>query len=265
MNGILRNNIIFYNLVRKTKNKFKVFYFENFKNTFYDFHTINSDKIVLHHHQGLGDAIICNGLVNYLAMNHFEKIILPVRKNIFNNLEFLYSNNPKVTLSEVSEESEIYSKFKELPILRVGFEKNYGKFNSSFYQQLKIPFKKSFELFNPPIDEVKEKLLLNHLFKEYKVTSNYILVHNTSSYGVVDLEFNTELPIIYIDKDTDIFNNVFYYSLAIKQATEIHCIDSSILHLVERIDTKAKLFFYPFKNSEQKSEKLELQKNWNII
>ena len=37
-----------------------------------------SDEIVLYHHLGLGDHIICNGLVNYLSENYFNKINLVI-------------------------------------------------------------------------------------------------------------------------------------------------------------------------------------------
>ena len=105
---------------------------------------------------------------------------------------------------------------------------------------------------------------MNHLMKVYEIDKNYILVHRSSSYGQVDLKIDDSLPVIYIEKDSDIFNNVFLYAKLIEGAQEIHCIDSSILHLVERVPTEASLFFHPVKKAGQESEKLELYKDWNI-
>ena len=105
---------------------------------------------------------------------------------------------------------------------------------------------------------------MNHLMKIYEVEKNYILVHRSSSYGQVDLKIDNSFPIIYIEKDSDIFNNVFLYAKLIENAKEIHCIDSSILHLVERVPTEASLFFHPVKIEGQGTEKLELYKDWNI-
>ena len=51
----------------------------------------------------------------------------------------------------------------------------------------------------------------------------------------------------------------------IEEAQEIHCIDSSFIHLVERSETKAKLFFHNIKNNKIKGANLELVKNWEII
>ena len=62
------------------------------------------DEFVLHHHLGLGDSIVCNGLVNYLS-KEFKKIYLPVKGSIFSTIEYLYSENEKVDLFEISNEN----------------------------------------------------------------------------------------------------------------------------------------------------------------
>jgi hypothetical protein len=105
---------------------------------------------------------------------------------------------------------------------------------------------------------------MNHLMQVYKIEKNYRLVHRSSSYGQVNLKIDDSLPNIYIEKDSDIFNNIFLYAKLIERAQEIHCIDSSILHLVERVPTEASLFFHPIKKDGQGTEKLELYKDWNI-
>ena len=245
------------------KNAIKIFIFTKFKNTVYKINKLSTKTIVLHHHQGLGDVIICNGLVNYLS-EQFEKIILPINENYYEQIYYLYIENPKVEIIEIKNESEIYKKFQNNQILRVGFEKNFGKFNTSFYKQLNVPYSISFDFFHIPRDAKKETDLMNHLMKHHKVKAKYRLVHKSSSYGQVELSLDDSLPCIFIEKDTDIFNNIFLYTKLIENAEEIHCIDSSILHLVERIPTKSNLFFHPIKKQGQATEKLELYKDWNI-
>lgn len=244
-------------------NAIKVFIFINFKNTVYTIDKLSTKTIVLHHHQGLGDIIICNGLVNYLS-DLFDKIILPINKQYYEQICYLYLENPKVEIFKIDNESEIYERFKKIQVLRVGFEKNFGKFNTSFYKQLNIPYSVSFDFFHVPRNNKKETELMDHLMKFYKVETDYRLVHKRSSYGQVNLDIDDSLPTIIIEKDTDIFNNIFLYTKLIEHAKEIHCIDSSILHLVERVPTKSNLFFHPIKKENQSTEKLELYRDWNI-
>ena len=249
-------------LIHKFKNLIKVFIFSNFKNTIFTLKKINKDEIIVHHHLGLVDAIICNGIINLITEKSI-KVNIPVLKKNYDQLSFLYSENDYVNLFTVENENTIYKNSKQ--ILRLGFEKNFGFFNSSFYKQLDIPYEYSFEYFKLPINTEKEQGLEDHLFDFYKIKKDYILVHRTSSYGTINLKLNKNLPIIYVEKDSDIYKNIFYYRSLILNATEIHCIDSSFLHLVERVDTNAKLFFHNLKKENQGSEKLELYKNWNII
>ena len=63
-----------------------------------------------------------------------------------------------------------------------------------------------------------------------------------------DLQSNKNLPKIYIEKETDLYKNIFLYLKVIENASEIHCLDSSFLHLVERVKTNAELFFHNIKN-----------------
>ena len=61
-------------------------------------------------------------------------------------------------------------------------------------------------------------------------------MHNQSSYGKVNLRTNEKLPTIFIEKETDLYKNIFLYIKIIENAKEIHCLDSSFLHLVERVE-----------------------------
>ena len=56
---------------------------------------------------------------------------------------------------------------------------------------------------------------------------------------------------------------MFFYFKTYREPKK-YCIDSSILHLVERVPTEASLFFHPVKKEGQGTEKLELYKDWNI-
>ena len=46
------------------------------------------DSFIIHHHLGLGDSIICNGLVNYLSKKN-NKVYLPVKSNLLDKINYL--------------------------------------------------------------------------------------------------------------------------------------------------------------------------------
>ena len=65
-----------------------------FKKT-YDINKIKTDKFLAYTHLGLGDHIVCNGLLNYFSES-FDKIYLPVKSRDINNINYLYKDNQKI-------------------------------------------------------------------------------------------------------------------------------------------------------------------------
>lgn len=239
-----------------------------FKST-YNINKISNGEFLAYTHLGLGDHIVCNGLINYFS-ELYKKIYLPVKSRDISNIKYLYKDNPKVEVFKIEHESEVndinsFAKKMNLQILKVGFKKRKPPFNKSFYDQFHIPYKFSFEKFYVSRDLEKEDKLLVHLKNNYKVKGPYQLIHNQSSYGKVVLNTGNDLPKIYVDKETDIYRNIFFYIKVIEFATEIHCLDSSFLHLVERIQTNATLFFHDIKQAGQKGAEVYLEKEWNVI
>ena len=239
-----------------------------FKKT-YDINKIKTDKFLAYTHLGLGDHIVCNGLLNYFSES-FDKIYLPVKSRDINNISYLYKDNQKIEVFKIEHSSEVkdinkFAKKNNLMTLKVGFKKRRPPFNLSFYDQFGLPYSYSISKFRVPRDIKKEKSLYQHLKDVYKVKDRYQVVHNQSSYGKVSLQVNNELPTIFIEKETDLYKNIFLYSKVIKNATEIHCLDSSFLHLVERVETDAELIFHNIKKDGQRGADVHLVKNWKIV
>lgn len=226
---------------------------------------ISGDKFIIYHHLGLGDFLVCNGIVNYLSTIYSE-IFIPVVSQYYEMIDFMYSENNKVKLFEIStnnrdEQIDKFSIGNSLQILKVGFEEVGKKeFNLAFYKQLKIPYRTSFDYFKLP-ESTKSKDLMDHLVSYFNVDKNNIcLVHNNSHNQDFELEFIKNKQIIYVNKESDIYNNLFLYQDVIQSAKEIHCINSSFVHLVERTNTNAELFFHNVRYS-----KMHLSKKWNMV
>lgn len=235
----------------------------------YDINKIKADKFLAYTHLGLGDHIVCNGLLNYFSES-FDKIYLPVKSRDINNINYLYKDNQKIEVFKIEHSSEVedinsFAKKNNLITLKVGFKKRKPPFNLSFYDQFGLPYSYSISKFRAPRDIKKEKSLYQHLKDVYKVKDRYQVVHNQSSYGKVSLQVNNELPTIFIEKETDLYKNIFLYSKVIKNATEIHCLDSSFLHLVERVETDAELIFHNIKKDGQRGADVHLVKNWKVV
>ncbi len=240
--------------------------FKKSKVNIFKLEDIEDNEIVLHHHLGLGDHLICNGLVNQIS-NNLRTIYLPVKTHYYEMIKFLYKENDKIKLFQVSNnnsENDVlqYAKVNNKKILRIGFElvKN-NPFNTFFYKQIGLPYDYSFTYFHIPNAVKEEKKLMNHLLKFYNIdNSEFAIVHNESHEGTYNLKNIKTSNVIYMTKESDLFNNMLLYRELIINAKEIHCINSSFLHLVDRIKTNANLYYHDIRHS-----KFSLGEKWNVI
>lgn len=232
---------------------------------------INTDEFIIYHHLGLGDHIICNGFVNYLS-NQNKKIHLAVNKLFFKQIEHLYSENHNVQifpveLDSVNDADKIinnYSLINDLPILKVGFEieqKSKLPFYKAFYSQLDLKYNLSYKYFHCPSDNNRESNLKNHLFDEFNIKSEkFMLIHSESSVRSYDLKIRNKFQSIDLKIEHDIYNNIFLYKKIIQEANEIHCINSSFAHLIDRIDTSGKLIYHDIRGT-----KIKFKKRWKVM
>lgn len=224
-------------------------------------------EVILYPHLGLGDMIICNGMVNKLS-SFFSKINLIVDKKFHDQVKYLFSNNPKIeivseTPIEVNNLDDFVTKLalkNNLMILRVAQLKSGKPFYYEFYKSIGLPYKISYKEFNMPVDKNLQDELKTHLINFYNVDpKNYRLVHKDSSNKSYNLKINSS-NIIFVEEKSDLFKNIFLYNKIIQDASEIHCINSSFLHLVDRVDTKAKLYYHDVRGGI-----IKLKKKWKII
>jgi hypothetical protein len=201
--------------------------------------------LVVHHHLGLGDHFICNGLVNHLAETH-DVVHLPCKRAYYATVSCLYSEEPKVEVFAVDHEATDVAHMAgrlNAEILRVGFGRvDRERFDVSFYEQLGIPFEYRYSKFKLPShipheDDVFRTLTGGH--------ERYCLVHREGSPGTYALRFTPSLPVVDINRRAGaIFENLLGYRRLIQRAAEIHCVNSSVIHLVESIGPPAALYYH---------------------
>lgn len=190
-------------------------------------------KYLVYHHLGLGDHIICNGLIRYLVRhNPNVKIELAVKQRNLNNVSRMF-NDCDISFKIIDNTTEkgnlgwMFGGDKEI------------NFDEAFYKQAGIDFSERWKSFYVNRNYEKEKTVLDYL----NTPLEFALVHNTASAGKVDIKPITNLPIIEM-RYTPVEESIFDWMGVIERATEIHCINSSFIHLVDSMSPKAKLHFY---------------------
>ena len=92
----------------------------------------NSKNLIIHHHLGLGDHLVCNGLVNEISKT--RKIFLICKMHNYFAVRHLYKENKNVsvfpilkflakTIYHEKRTSKFISNLLKIKILYIGFEK----------------------------------------------------------------------------------------------------------------------------------------------
>jgi len=216
--------------------------------------------MLIHHHLGLGDHVICNGLIRFLSGKEDIKLFCKTQNEF--NVKLMYSDNSNINIISVYNDFEaerIVNGSRNYIRLGVGLNHNYPRdmetqWDKVFYHQIDIDFYHSWTSFkyNKPISQNPVP------------SKPYIFLCNQGSDGIDRLDYTKidhSLQKVYSNSG-NFFDNIDL----IQNATEIHCINSAYIHLIDRIEipTTIKLFYH--KNFLKKPfSDFTLKKEWILI
>ena len=212
----------------------------------------------IYHHLGLGDHIICNGLVRSL-INYNEQYLMFVKSHNYETVKFMYRdlNNLKFIIGD-DNYAVNFIKDNKIPnedIIVAGFfnhpQSKY--FDESFYLQNNVPFINRWVNFKVDRDNKSEM----KLFKEFRVKENeYVFVHDDPTRGLEineELIVNKNLPLIR--PINGLTTNVFDYCYLMQNSIESHFIDSSFRLIFDSLRLRnTEIYFHlKLKNGEYRN------------
>lgn len=229
------------------------------------------DKVLLLSHLGLGDHVICNGMVMEL-LNKYREVYLPVYHHNVDSVCLMFSGVDVniIAVSSDDEAEDLVSLYgiHDWDVIRTG---NFGKgflsdtdnFSLSFYEQSGIDFECSWSSFYLSRDLAAE----SQLYHKFGAPMRYIFVHDDKSRELLINEdlVREDLPVIRPDKSLS--KTIFEYINILEMAEEIHCMDSSFAALVDRIDLiqNKRIILHRYVRPEQGSAETFYKKDWEII
>lgn len=204
-------------------------------------------------HLGLGDAIICNGLVRELASRHKE-VVLPVKIPNVPSVRFMFSDLKNVKLIPIRKEIEVLPSAKGYDFMGLGTwsdRKSVPRigWDRQFYEDAGVPFELRWDGFSAPAPT-------------FLVPPNgrYAFVHHQPEQGrkIVHLP---DLPIIEPSRPP----HIFYHIGIIAGAEEIHVVNSCFLNLIESIYpiSAKRLVLHNYARTD--STPPTLHKSWEIL
>lgn len=199
-------------------------------------------SILVYHHLGLGDHFVCNGLVRTIAeSDRPDFLYLPTKKHNFATVAQMYSDDRRIICLPVNIDEDVPS-LPQLSVVsrsyRVGFEKcRHSEWDVSFYDSVNIPFdcrwnKCSFNRDHRREAEIKKAVGLQDGEK-------FILVHDECSNQKFSLSLPDSHRIVRISKISDCLID---WCGLMEEAEEVHCVDSSAIHLAQSLNIKSGIY-----------------------
>lgn len=221
-------------------------------------------------HIGLGDQILCNGLIRHYSAK-CDVLYLPVKyHNLYNvsdmlkdikNINYLNVSDDNQMLNYLSITKNMVDEVISIGIFGKNFMRNTKYFDESFYNQANIDYEIRWNKFNYINNLDKQNSLLKQISKEY------IFIHDDESRNLkitnnIDDSLNIFKPKHKLG-DNDNYT-IFDYIKVIENAKEIHCMDSSFACLIDHMpqlkDKPKFLHRYVRKNNNNPYYK----NNWTI-
>lgn len=214
------------------------------------------NKLYIYHNLGLGDHIICNGLVRQKA-TEWDEVFVHCKARNLEQVQRMFQDDPKIT--PIVFDGKTNS--QNLLVLRPSWRKHKQPFDKVMYELAGVDFRHKWDSFYVERNTDDERWLMKGV---YHIQGEYAFVHDDEGRGY---EITKGLPDMKIIRP-DIQFGIFDYMGIIEQAKEVHCMDSSFLNLIECSGIKKDgLFFHKYvrikRNKEHGTPSLKL--NWRII
>lgn len=192
-------------------------------------------------HIGLGDQILCNGLIRHCA-SRCDALYLPVKYHNINNISDMLKDVKNINFLSVSDDNQmlnylsitknIVNETISIGIFGKNFMKDTTYFDQSFYNQANINYNLRWNNFIYTNNVEKQNSLLEKINKEY------IFIHDDESRNLkITKNINNNLNLFKPNHKLGEKNSftIFDYIKVIENAKEIHCMDSSFACLIDHM------------------------------
>lgn len=211
---------------------------------------------------GLGDAIICAPIIARLATEHNEVYIPSWHSNI-QSVESLFVNYPNVKVRPFCGNPDAYREnWMGNGDLKLGHEnKNMPQlpdesFVQWFFRQAGMTEEERWKWC--PIQKAAESV--EQYEGAYEPFSQMIFVHEDQARGFVTKGTMNKGVWPALNSGRSILAHV----KALAECKQIHCIDSSFLHLAEAVETTGKLFYHQYARPNS-TDNYKFRKQWTIL
>lgn len=233
-------------------------------------------SILLYHHLGLGDHIMCHGIVREYCKKYEQVAIFSYPHN-YTSVSFMYRDLSNITIIKgddafarkfISDNASKSGKNRYDKIIFLGFQfldRHSGvPLEKQFYQIAEVPLEKKWDNFFVKRDIMSEQ----SLFEQVALDDKYVFLHEdlARNYKINRKKISNKYAIFVPEKK--LTENIFDYCTIIEKAKEIHVIDSSFMFLIDCLkydNPEQKLYIHRYSRENNEWQLPILKKDWHIL
>jgi len=202
---------------------------------------MKNTKLFIHTHLGLGDHIMCCGLVRHtIALAKYGHYYIGCKDSSVRNLTPFFSDLQNTSLHSAANDKALYEKLpKDCDILKIGFNclDPRKRIDESFYAQAGFPLEYKWSKFH--VNRCEETA--SRCVTEHAPDGDYLFVHDACSKAQYTLKIGSDLPVV---RPTDMKYTLVDYPSLIEKAKEVHVLNSSFMNLIDLACDRGGLFFH---------------------
>lgn len=196
-----------------------------------------TDEKYVYHHLGLGDHIICNGMVRYFC-DKYKFIYLFCYEHYADNIKFMFRDIDNLKVLPFKSEHDIKNLITNEQnirnnLIRIGFENllslpdNIITFDQAFYYLADLSFDIRYNKFYINRDLIKEEAVYKELNPN---NEKYIFVvdDQARNFLIDRAKINSDFKLI----ENNVNFGIFDYFKILENAEEIHCMQTGFMDLI---------------------------------
>ena len=203
-----------------------------------------NNTIFIYQHMGLGDHLICNGLVRNLIKPNTEYFMFVKPHNI-GSVSYMYRDLSNLKFIECDDNGAIafINKHKiadRLYLIGFTWIDTNKSFEENFYLKHGVSLENKWDSFFSPRDCNLEQKVYDH----FNINEPYIFVHDDNRYKLDSDRLPKDVRIIR--PEIGLTDTIFGYALLMEKAKELHLMESCFGFMADNMGLNKELIMHRY-------------------
>lgn len=207
---------------------------------------------LIYQHMGLGDHLVCNGLVRNIITPESDYIMF-VKPHNLGSVSYMYRDLANLKFVECDDAGAVnlINRLRftnRLHMIGFNWIDTSKSFEENFYLQHGVSLSEKWNSFRCDRDVELERKVYDY----FNINEPYIFVHDDNRYKLNPSRLPQNIRVIR--PEIGLTDTIFAYARLIEQATEVHCMESCFGFMTDNMGLNRELFMHRYSRNPPQFE-----------